>query len=119
MRTLFSLLLFACLTAGLSGIALAQDAANRGNRDSENLAADLQAAPVTGDTADRAVLRFGPDASEAGDRACAYMRTYRVKRHRRGWDVVGPAGYTTCVPMRRFEMRSAVERRDGTVQREY
>jgi hypothetical protein len=49
---------------------------------------------------------FMPDSSGS---SCAYMRTYRVKRQVRGSDAVSPAGYTTCVPTRRFEMRSAVE----------
>ena len=43
---------------------------------------------------------------------CAYMRTYRVQRERRGSDLVRPAGYTTCVPTKRFEMKSAVEVQD-------
>lgn len=114
MKSRSALVLFACLVVGFSGIASAQDAANPGNRDSGKKVATEQgseflAAPVTGSAADRAVLRFSSDASDAQDRACAYMRTYRVKRHRRGSDVVGPAGYTTCVPMQRFEMRSAVQ----------
>jgi hypothetical protein len=45
--------------------------------------------------------------SETG---CAYMRTYRVKREERDSDAVRPAGYTVCVPMRRFEMKSTVLR---------
>jgi hypothetical protein len=40
---------------------------------------------------------------------CAFMRTYRVRREHRGSDVVRPAGYTKCVPTRRFEMKSAVQ----------
>ncbi len=40
---------------------------------------------------------------------CAYIRTYRVKREYRNSDVVSPAGYTTCVPSKRFEMKSAVQ----------
>ena len=111
MKARFALLLSACLAVGLAGIAAAQDVANPGNLDSKKKIAaeqesELLAAPVDGSAADRAVLRFGTDAENPG---CAYMRTYRVKRRRRGSDVVGPAGYTTCVPMRRFEMRSAVQ----------
>jgi hypothetical protein len=43
---------------------------------------------------------------------CMYMRTYRVKREARDSDVTRPAGYTTCVPMGRFTMKSAVIRSD-------
>ena len=50
-----------------------------------------------------------PDVPVSLDSSCAYMRTYRVKRQARGSDGVVPAGYTTCVPTGRFEMRSAVE----------
>lgn len=46
--------------------------------------------------------------SAAGESFCAFMRTYRVERERRGSDVVRPAGYTTCVPSKRFELKSAV-----------
>lgn len=42
--------------------------------------------------------------------SCAYVRTYRVEREQRGSDAVRPADYTVCVPMRRFEMKSAVLR---------
>lgn len=55
--------------------------------------------------------RVDPDAlSEMfSEPFCAYMRTYRVKREYRNSDVVSPAGYTTCVPSTRFEVRSAVQ----------
>ena len=43
------------------------------------------------------------------DNTCAFMRTYRMKREARGSDVTRPAGYTVCVPTRRFEMKSTVE----------
>lgn len=56
-----------------------------------------------------------PDAVES---FCAYMRTYRVKRQYRDSDVVRPAGYTTCVPGKRFELRSAVQVQAGSAPRE-
>jgi hypothetical protein len=40
---------------------------------------------------------------------CAYIRAYRVRRETPNSDAVAPAGYTTCVPSRRFEIKSAVE----------
>lgn len=59
--------------------------------------------------------RARPDAEES---FCAYMRTYRVKRHDRDSDVVSPAGYTTCVPSKRFELRSAVQVQTGSAPRD-
>jgi hypothetical protein len=44
-----------------------------------------------------------------GEPFCAFMRTYRVEREHRGSDVVRPAGYKTCVPTKRFELKSAVQ----------
>ena len=41
--------------------------------------------------------------------SCVYMRTYRVKREARDSDVTRPAGYTTCVPVARFMVKSAAE----------
>ncbi len=41
--------------------------------------------------------------------SCVYMRTYRVKREARDSDVTRPAGYTTCVPVARFVVKSAAE----------
>jgi len=46
--------------------------------------------------------------SADADSSCAFIRTCRVKREHRGSDVVRPAGYTTCVPMTRFETKNAV-----------
>jgi hypothetical protein len=43
------------------------------------------------------------------ENSCAYIRAYRVRRESPNSDVVTPAGYTTCVPTRRFEFKSAVE----------
>ncbi len=44
-----------------------------------------------------------------GESSCAFMRTYRVERERRGSDAVRLAGYTKCVPTKRFELKSAVQ----------
>jgi len=55
------------------------------------------------------VLKPDWDGILAAEGFCAYMRTYRVKREYRNSDEVRPAGYTTCVPSKRFEVRSAVE----------
>jgi hypothetical protein len=72
---------------------------------------DFFAAPVAHGAADRLVFNMNSDfflADSLGS-SCAYMRTYRVKRQQRGSDAVAPAGYTTCVPTRHFEMKSAVQ----------
>jgi hypothetical protein len=47
-------------------------------------------------------------SSGAEESSCAFMRTYRMERKSRGSDEVRPAGYTTCVPIKRFETRNAV-----------
>jgi len=44
---------------------------------------------------------------DSADHNCAYMRTYRVKKVP-GSDAVVPSGYTTCVPVNRFQMRTTV-----------
>jgi len=81
---------------------------------------DFQSAQVAGGAEDRLLLNMNmkPDSPDSLDNAnaatCAYMRTYRVKRQVRGSDTVAPAGYTSCVPMRHFEMRSTVETRTGS-----
>jgi len=55
------------------------------------------------------ILQLTPeDETDSVRASCAYIRAYRVKREARGSDVTVPAGYTTCVPSKRFEMRSAV-----------
>jgi hypothetical protein len=71
----------------------------------------LVTAPVAGGAADRLILNLTSDQPDSLNNSCASMRTYRVKRRGHGSEAVGPAGYTTCVPMRRFEMHSAVETR--------
>jgi hypothetical protein len=105
-----SFLLFTSLAACLVGVGYAQDATKQ---DSQRAKADsdLLAAPVAGGAADRLILNMRSDVPDSLSSSCAYMRTYRVKRRARGSDAVGPAGYTTCVPMRRFEMRTTVETR--------
>ncbi len=63
-------------------------------------------------------FRVEPDRAQPVESFCAYMRTYRVKRMHRGSDVVSPAGYTTCVPSKRFELRSAVQVQNDPAPRE-
>ena len=53
-------------------------------------------------------VKSAPVFADSSDYFCAYMRTYRVKTVSPGSDAVTPAGYTTCVPSARFEMRNAV-----------
>jgi hypothetical protein len=81
-------------------------------------------------TNDQAVLQNSPDGEryftvkpdratpEVAESFCAYMRTYRVRREHRGSDAVRPAGYTTCVPSKRFEVRSAVQVQSEPAPRE-
>ena len=72
---------------------------------------DFSASHFADGAEDRLVFNIKPELfkPDSSGTSCAYMRTYRVKRQARGSDTVFPAGYTTCVPMQRFEMRSAVE----------
>jgi hypothetical protein len=72
---------------------------------------DFLAAPVARCGADRLIFNMNSDLflPDSSGSSCAYMRTYRVKRQQRGSDAVAPAGYTTCVPTRHFEMKSAVQ----------
>ena len=98
------------------------------------LAIALQAANLTAQSqpkadasttgADRAIVQAWDDAArqspariqdgrlilseEERDSYCACMRTYRMKREVRGSDATRPAGYTSCVPARRFDMLNAV-----------
>jgi hypothetical protein len=48
-------------------------------------------------------------SDESAESFCAFLQTFRVKRPYRDSDLVTPAGYTTCVPSKRFELRSTVE----------
>lgn len=70
-----------------------------------------QAAIVSAPAAtDHLVLNLDSESLPPGPPTyCAFLRTYRAKRDHPGSDVTRPAGYTTCVPMRRFEMKSAVQ----------
>lgn len=83
--------------------------------------ATKEAPPILGAspaTADGIVLDLNASTTAGPEHSCAYMRTYRVKRDRRTSDMTKPAGYTTCVPVKRFEVRSAVREQDGpTVRR--
>jgi hypothetical protein len=110
MMRLGLLLLFSICFAGIS---CAQDFGSQSSVKAKapGQESDLVAAQVVPGVGDRLIYNlrsdlFTPDSSGS---SCAYMRTYRVKRQARGSDAVVPAGYTTCVPTRPFEMRSAVE----------
>ncbi|MGA9472459.1 MAG: hypothetical protein WBV36_08345 [Terriglobales bacterium] len=127
------LFLFVCLGVSAQSSSKASAGADSRDADSHGEASrkaksskpqsDLLAAQVTGGADDRLTndrflinMNMKPDTPDSLDNAnsCAYMRTYRVKRQARSSDTVAPAGYTTCVPMRHFEMRSAVETRTGS-----
>jgi hypothetical protein len=59
--------------------------------------------------ADHMILSLNAKAAPGDDTSCAFMRTYRVKRDHPGSDMTKPTGYTTCVPFKRFEVKSAVQ----------
>jgi hypothetical protein len=44
--------------------------------------------------------------SDSDLNACLYLRVYRVKREAKKSDVTVPSGYTTCVPVNRFNKKS-------------
>jgi hypothetical protein len=46
------------------------------------------------------------------DLTCLTLRTYRVAREHPNSDVVRPAGYSTCQPSSRFQVKTAVESRE-------
>lgn len=46
-------------------------------------------------------------SSDSDLNACLYLRVYRVKREAKKSDVTVPSGYTTCVPVNRFNKKSA------------
>ncbi len=102
-----SLLLF-CLVA----IAPAQLASTRLNTD--------QPAAQDSRSTEPFYFKLEPDhvRPDTAESFCAYMRTYRVKRTYRDSDVVSPAGYTTCVPSKRFELHSAVQVQTEAAPRE-
>jgi len=47
-----------------------------------------------------------------GDTFCLSLRTYRVARVSADSDVTRPAGYSTCQPSARFQVKTAVESRE-------
>jgi hypothetical protein len=100
-----------CICFVRSGCA--QEAGNHPSSQAKPVAPDSDwlTAPVAGGAADRMIVNLNSDRPDSSNDSCATMRTYRVKRRGRDSEAVGPAGYTTCVPMRRFEMRSTVEPR--------
>jgi hypothetical protein len=102
MKTLgLSILLASCLTP----ISLAQEPA-RPVKDDQ---AALQNLSPDAEPGDSMQLDNDRNVPEPGTTYCAFMRTYQVRRKHRGSDVVRPAGYTTCVPTKRFELKSAVQ----------
>jgi hypothetical protein len=84
-----------------------------------------QSQPVNGvlkyskaaEAADRSVSKSNkslpslwPEASTANDsNVCAFIRTYRVMRPYRDSDFVERDGYSTCLPSRRFDLKTALE----------
>ena len=107
------------LSVFLAGVSYAQDArtnsskADSSKAKSSEAKSDFPAAHFTDGVMGRLLVNVKPGDVDWPNRSntqdCAYMRTYRVKRQARGSDYMVPAGYTTCVPMGRFETRSAVE----------
>jgi hypothetical protein len=93
------------LASCLAPICLAQEPAKPMKDDP----AALQNLSPDGELADSMQLDNYRDFPAPGTTYCAFMRTYQVRRKHRGSDVVRPAGYTTCVPTRRFEFKSAVQ----------
>ena len=87
-------------------VCYAQDTSNQISVAPASQDGTILSAPVAGSAMDRLIFNLKADST---DNFCAYMRTYRVKRRWPGSDAVAPAGYATCVPTRRFEVRSAVE----------
>jgi len=89
-------LLFLCL----SPISLAQESPKPEN----------DQAAVENSGGGEFIFKATPDRAspEFSEKYCAYMRTYRVRREYADSDVVSPAGYTTCVPSKRFELKNAV-----------
>lgn len=115
LRLCFLLLLSICL----AGVSYAQDAHTNSSKPdsfkmkSSEAKSDFPAAHFADGVTGRLPVNARPGDIDWQNRSntqdCAYMRTYRVKRQARGSDYMVSAGYTTCVPMGRFETRSAVE----------
>jgi hypothetical protein len=115
LRLCFFLLLSVCL----AGVSYAQEARTNSSKPDSSRAksseakSDFPAAHFADGVMGRLLVNAKPGDIDWPNRSntqdCAYMRTYRVKRQARGSDYMVPASYTTCVPMGRFETRSAVE----------
>ena len=122
MRTIFCCLLLVFLVQQLlraqelswpidNGMDQNSAASDSSNRSVEHLRFRNSPLPDSLDSSSPKIRRFDRMQSlDSGTAAefCAFIRTYRVRRENKGSDVVTPAGYTTCVPSRRFEVRSAV-----------
>jgi hypothetical protein len=55
---------------------------------------------------DKLIISSDSDLDTCLD-TCLYLRVYRVKREAKKSDVTVPSGYTTCVPVNRFNKKSA------------
>ncbi len=71
-------------------------------RTSENKNDSLDIRPLDSRTAHILTLR-------QNDATCYTLRTYRVARENPGSDATRPAGYSTCQPSTRFQVRTAVD----------
>lgn len=80
----------------------------------KNTQATVENSPAA---ADGIILDLNFSTTAGPDHGCAYMRTYRVKRDRPASDMTRPAGYTTCVPFKRFEVKSAMQVQDEPIVR--
>jgi hypothetical protein len=87
--------LFVCVSA----LSLGQEQSKNKN--------DQPAAQLSPASRD-AGFNIRPEADDS-DLYCAYIRAYRVRREYKHSDMVAPAGYTTCVPTKRMELKSAVQ----------
>jgi hypothetical protein len=98
--------LFLVLASCLPPISLAQESAKP---EKDNQAAFQKLLPDEESAEYTQLRRYDRDSLPDGDSYCAFMRTYRVRREQQASDAVRPAGYRTCIPARRFELRSAVQ----------
>jgi len=62
---------------------------------------------------DRKGIVMWPDGPLASDVTCLSIRSYVVKRDSKNSDSVHAAGYSTCVPARRFRLKTAEAVSDG------
>jgi hypothetical protein len=100
--TALGILLASCLTP----ISLAQDSpklTQAGQAKVQNFMPDALPSEY------KPVRDLDRDSLSEANIDCAFMRTYQVSREHRGSDVVRPTSYRTCIPTRRFELKSAVE----------